>query len=142
MRTLQIALLSLIALPIFAEGRGDRMLQGMDLSKEQRVQIKEIRQSQKQKMETLRAQVDAAQEDFQNAQKSNASESSVLAKFDKLSSLRAEMGRLRVETMLKIRELLTEEQQALASKRMGDRREMRQERKKERRERRQRKSAE
>lgn len=146
---LAVAMFSMVS---FAEGRRDRgfnfdrevgargMLKGLNLSEEQREKVKAIREKQESKVSSLRDRVKSAQEAFQNAQRSNESKSSILSKFDSLSELRTQMARARVEGMLEIREILTDEQREIASKMMGQRRdrirdkmERRKEKRKERR---------
>lgn len=113
--------------------RGKGFMKKLDLSEEQRSKVKEIRQAGKAKRQELRAKVNEAQEAFQAAQKSDASRSEILSKFDELSALKAQMGRLRIEGMLDIREILTPEQRAKAQSALEKRREKRGEKRKGRR---------
>ncbi len=100
----------------------ERMLEGLDLSEEQRKAIKEIRQANKEKMKQLRSEQKTAREALMAAQKSGSTSDSELKKlFDAAAEKRLALEKARFNNMLDIRKVLTPEQREQAKEKMGKR---------------------
>ncbi len=86
------------------------MMKELNLSEEQRKQMKEIRSANRDQMKSLRTQKKELHEKMQNLLKTNGSDSDLKSLHEKLSQTKAQMGKLRFEQMLAIRKILNEDQ--------------------------------
>ncbi len=113
--TVMIMSLSLNAMSAGKErGKHRKMgiMKELDLSAEQRKELKEFRKSSKESKKTTRAEIKSLREQMKKSFQSNASESSLKSMHEKLKTLRSNMADFRFNKMLKIRSILTPDQRA------------------------------
>ena len=102
-----------------------KMLKQLDLTDEQKVKLKDHRESNKDNKKELRSKIKASKEKMKNAFKSNASDSELRNIHNEIKNLKSEMADARFEKMLFIRGVLTKEQRAKLDKMKEKRRENR-----------------
>ena len=95
--------------------RMSRWIQQLNLSPEQMQQMQAIRNQYKDRMSQ-------AQQQLQDLMAGNASEDQILAQYNQVETLRQQLGRVRFESMLKMRQVLTPEQRRQFAERMQNRR--------------------
>ncbi len=109
--------LTLLASESFAKGKKDKgemaqkMKQELNLSDEQLEKIKEIRKSKRESQKEMRTQMKRLRDDL-HASLGNpkSSKEEIMDKFNKLQSLKQELSKKKIETMLEIRAQLDEKQ--------------------------------
>jgi Spy/CpxP family protein refolding chaperone len=98
------------------EAKGHRKGKGiwkqLDLSKEQKSKLKEIRKSSKDEMKELREKKKAASKAFHTALKNNASDDELRKLHNNMSSIKNQLHEKRFEKMLKSRAILTDAQKS------------------------------
>ena len=92
--------------------RGMAWLEQLDLSDEQKAEIKAIHEEAKADTEDLRGEMKEAKEEMKNLFANDASENQLRAQHRVVQSLHQELGTKRFETMLDVRRVLTPEQRA------------------------------
>ena len=104
----------------FRGGR-DMMMRELDLTKEQRDKIADLRDRQQRRAIDLRAQIQTAQLDMRKLMRADKPEKAAIEKqVDKLSRLRADLQKSQIGTMLEVRDVLTPEQREKMRGRMGE----------------------
>lgn len=93
-------------------GRGLGRLEQLDLSDEQKAEIKAIHEQAKADTEDLRGEMREAKEAMKNLFANDASENQLRRQHQAVQNLHQELGTERFETMLKVRRVLTPEQRA------------------------------
>lgn len=95
-------------------GGGKRMqwLQELNLTDEQKTQMKALHDKHRSTMESQKSSMKSAHEAFKSAIESNASDDDLRQKFKTLHDLKSKMAELRFNQMLEIRSILTDEQKA------------------------------
>lgn len=91
-------------------GGMQKMMQALDLSDEQKLQIKEIRDASRGDGQNLKEMAKKAKEDFKAAMASGASDEVLKQKFSVMQDAVQAMKESRFDQMLKIRALLNDEQ--------------------------------
>lgn len=98
----------------------DMMMQELNLTKEQRDKIADLRDKQQRRAIDLRAQIQTAQLDLRQQMRADQPDKAAIGKLvDKVSALRADLQKSQIGTMLDVRELLTPEQREKIHGRMG-----------------------
>ncbi len=95
------------------KGRGqgwERMMTELDLSSEQKEQIKDIREKYSNEYPNFREEIKASRQKMQSLLASDASRNQLRRQYQEMRSLRKKMGDRRFEAMLEMREGLTSEQ--------------------------------
>lgn len=117
-----MALLTLI-LPLFlfssegwAKGGHHKIFKELNLSQDQKDQLKEIKKAGKEKVRALRESKKALREKLKQAMNSNTSDSDLRKIHADLQKAEAEMKNLKFEKILSIRAILNEEQRAKFNK--------------------------
>lgn len=116
MKSISLILLSLmLASPALAkrgrgEGKHGQMFKQLDLSSEQKTELKEIRESRKEKMKALKTTKKESGKTFREAMKADASNSSLKSLHNKMLTAGKQLKKYRFETMLKTRAVLTDTQ--------------------------------
>jgi Spy/CpxP family protein refolding chaperone len=87
-------------------------LKKLDLSKEQREKLKDLREAHKGDTEKLREELRQAKKAFKEALRSNGSKEDVMKSFEAVAQKKAELGRARISGLLEAREVLTPDQRA------------------------------
>jgi len=101
------------------KGEG-RKMRDLNLTKEQREQIKEIRQKYKEQREgKSREEIKTQKDELKKAMGGNASASQLKALFLKVEKLKQDQAKLRFDQMLEIREVLAPEQRTKMAERFG-----------------------
>jgi Spy/CpxP family protein refolding chaperone len=91
--------------------RRDDMLRDLDLSKEQREKISDLREKQERDAIRMRADLQTARLDLRRMMRADkADRAAINRQIDQLAELRAQMEKARVSTLLDIRSVLTPEQ--------------------------------
>ncbi len=91
-------------------GPGPRMLDLLDLSSEQKDQLKAIRRANRDNRNQIQDRIEDARDHLQNLMQSDASEDELRAAHKKVQEAMQAAGNDRFEQMLKIRAILTPEQ--------------------------------
>lgn len=92
--------------------RRQKWLEELQLTEEQKTQIKDLREKHEAEMESYKSEIKSAQDEFKSSIQSNATDEVLREKFQNVQTLKSKIGTLRFEQMLQIRSLLTEEQKA------------------------------
>ncbi len=116
------------------EVMAERWLEDLNLSEEQRTQIRAIREGNQAEMQALHDQLRAEREAMHTLMASDATEAELRSQHDKLQTLHQEVADQRFENMLAVRAVLTPEQRAKLGDLLEERRETRRERRESRRE--------
>lgn len=103
------------------EGRG-RLLEKLNLSGEQKQEIASIRQKYQGQIEQLQETSQATQEELFSMMAGTATESAIRAKRQELVQSRQQLGDLRFESMMEMREVLTPEQRSQLAQMLQKRR--------------------
>ncbi len=103
-------------------GPGGRMLEQLDLSDTQKQQMQDIRDSYQDRIEPLQERLRTQQDELRDLMAGNASDSEIRTKHNEVLSLRQELGNLHFESMLEVRNVLTESQRAEMAELMENRR--------------------
>ncbi|WP_107667301.1 Spy/CpxP family protein refolding chaperone [Cyanothece sp. BG0011] len=90
--------------------RAEQFQQRLNLSDEQMQQLSAIRQKYRPQMQQLKQQMGTKGQEFSQMMQGNTSESDLRGKHQEIVSLREQMGNLRFESMLEMRQVLTTEQ--------------------------------
>ncbi len=98
------------------KGKAGMMFKQLDLSKEQKAQVKEIRKSRKEKMKSLHSKKKEARKEFKTAMKANASKSKLRNLHNKILDASKSLKKYKFRTMLKTRDVLTDSQRVKFSK--------------------------
>jgi periplasmic protein CpxP/Spy len=99
-----------------------RWIQQLNLSPEQMQQMQAIRNQYKDRMSQRAQALRQAQQQLQDLMAGNASEDQILAQYNQVETLRQQLGRVRFESMLRMRQVLTPEQRRQFAERMQNRR--------------------
>lgn len=92
--------------------RWERMIQQLDLTPEQREQIKDIQEESRSEYQSLKEEVRENRQQMQSLLASDASNNELRRQHRQMQRLHQKMGDRRFETMLEMREILTSEQRA------------------------------
>ncbi|EAZ91002.1 Spy/CpxP family protein refolding chaperone [Crocosphaera chwakensis] len=90
--------------------RGEQFQQKLNLSDEQMQQLRNIREKYRPQMEQLKTQMRTQGQELSQMMQGNTSESDLKRKHQEIIDLRQEMGNIRFESMLEMRQVLTTEQ--------------------------------
>lgn len=101
-------------------GWGDKWQEQLNLSTDQKAQIKQIRDQQKTSSEGLRQQMKAAFDKQESLMTGSASDDQLRQQHRDIQALRQQAEDRRFDTMLKIRQVLTPEQRTKAAQLMKD----------------------
>lgn len=102
-------------------GGHHRMLKDLDLTKEQRDQVKTLRKANKEKTRALRTQMREARKGmFAKMKDPAASEADLRKSFEALETLRNQMSKQRFEESLEIRKILTPAQREQLAKKVTE----------------------
>jgi periplasmic protein CpxP/Spy len=101
-------------------GWGDKWQEQLNLSADQKAQIKQIRDQEKSASQSLRQQMRTAFEKQQSLMTGNASDDQLRQQHREAQALRQQAEDRRFDTMLKIRQVLTPEQRTKAAQLMKD----------------------
>jgi periplasmic protein CpxP/Spy len=101
-------------------GWGDKWQEQLNLSADQKAQIKQIRDQEKSSSVALRQQMKAAFEKQQSLMTGNASDDQIRQQHKEMQALRQQVEDRRFDSMLKIRQVLTPEQRVKAAQLMKD----------------------
>jgi protein CpxP len=101
--------------------RGD-LMEELNLSNSQKRQMAAIRQKYQGQMTQLRDRMRTSQEEMASLMANSSSESAIRAKHREISGLREQLGNLRLDSMLEMRQVLTPEQRNQFSQLMKERR--------------------
>ncbi|NJP20358.1 MAG: hypothetical protein HC763_16720 [Hydrococcus sp. CRU_1_1] len=104
------------------ENKG-KLLEQLNLSEPQKQQISSIRQKYRGQIEQLQEQTLQAQKELFDMMAGTQSIDAIRSKRKETASLREELGNLRFESMLEMREVLTSQQRAQVAQRLQQRRE-------------------
>lgn len=85
-------------------------LKKLDLSKEQKEKLKDLREAHKNDAEKLREELKAAKKSFKDALRSNASKEEVVKLYEAMMDKKLQVGKARITGLLEAREVLTAEQ--------------------------------
>jgi periplasmic protein CpxP/Spy len=96
-------------------GWGEKWQEQLNLSADQKAQIKQIRDQAKSDSQSLRQQMRTAFEKQQSLMAGNASDDQIRQQHREVQALRQQAADRRFDTMLKIRQILTPEQRAKAA---------------------------
>lgn len=96
-------------------GWGDKWQEQLNLSADQKAQIKQIRDQERSSSDGLRQQMKAAAEKQKSLMTGNATDDQLRQQHREMQALRQQMGERRFDTMLKIRQVLTPEQRVKAA---------------------------
>jgi Spy/CpxP family protein refolding chaperone len=104
----------------YRTGGRDMMMRELNLTKEQRDKIADLRDRQERRSIDLRAQIQTAQLDMRKLMRAEKPDKAAIGRqIDKVSALRADLQKSRIGTMLDVREILTPEQREKMRGRMG-----------------------
>jgi periplasmic protein CpxP/Spy len=104
------------------KGWGDKWQEQLNLSTDQKAQIKQIRDQERSASEGLRQQMKAAAEKQKSLMTGNATDDQLRQQHREIQALRQQVSERRFDTMLKIRQVLTPEQRVKAAQLMQERR--------------------
>jgi Spy/CpxP family protein refolding chaperone len=104
------------------ENKG-KFLEQLNLSEPQKQQISSIRQKYRGQIEQLQEKARVTQKELFDMMAGTESVSAIRSKREEAASLREELGNLRFESMLEMREVLTPQQRAQVAQRLQQRRE-------------------
>lgn len=90
--------------------RSQQFQQQLNLSDEQMQQLSAIREKYRPQMERLKQQMQAKGQELSRMMQGNASENDLRRKHQEIINLRQQMGNIRFESMLEMRNILTPEQ--------------------------------
>ncbi len=117
--------LELAQSPGMGNRRGDRKQQWMkelNLSQEQQQQLAAIQQKYKGQTEQLRQQLRTSQDELRNLMGGSASSDAIRAKNDQIVGLRQQLNKLRFESMLESRDIMSPQQRQQFTQLMNQRR--------------------
>jgi periplasmic protein CpxP/Spy len=103
-------------------GWGDKWQEQLNLSADQKAQIKQIRDQEQSAAQSLRQQMKTAFEKQQSLMAGNASDDQIRQQRREVQALRQQAEDRRFDTMLKIRQVLTPEQRTKAAQLMKEHR--------------------
>lgn len=103
-------------------GPNGGLMQQLNLSEQQQQQIQAIRERYQPQLEQGREAMKQAHEQFRNLMTGNANESQVRAQHQQIQQLAQQMGSLRFESMMEIRNVLDESQRQQFAEMMDERR--------------------
>ncbi len=103
-------------------GWGDKWQEQLNLSADQKAQIKQIRDQERSSSEGLRQQMKAAAEKQKSLMTGNATDDQLRQQYREIQALRQQLGERRFDTKLKIRQVLTPEQRVKAAQLMQEHR--------------------
>jgi Spy/CpxP family protein refolding chaperone len=104
------------------EGSRGRFLDRLNLTNNQKQQIASIRQKYRRQIEQLQEDAQAAQEELFNMMAGTESENVIRTKRQEVVQLRQELGDLRFESMMEMRDVLTPEQRTQLAQMIQQRR--------------------
>ncbi len=107
------------------ERRRGRFIEELGLSEEQQNQMREIRQKYRSKLSPVREKMKSTREELRNLMAGTATESAIRAKHREYLELQQEISKLRFESMLEMRQIMTAEQRQKFTELMQRRRERR-----------------
>jgi periplasmic protein CpxP/Spy len=96
-------------------GWGDKWQEQLNLSADQKAQIKQIRDQERSSSEGLRQQMKAAADKQKSLMTGNATDDQLRQQNREIQALRQQIGERRFDTKLKIRQVLTPEQRVKAA---------------------------
>ncbi len=102
--------------------RGGGVLEQLNLTQQQQVQLREIREKNRDAMRSKAEELRREQDKLRDLMASSAANGEVESQFGRVQSLRQEMSRLHFSQMLDMRNVLTPSQRAQLDKLMQDRR--------------------
>lgn len=102
--------------------RSDKMFSSLNLTPEQQQKIAGIRQEYQGQMRQQQQQMRQLQQELNGLMAGNGTESELRQKHDQLMGLKAQMGEMQFNMMLKTREVLTTEQRSQMANFMQERR--------------------
>lgn len=82
-------------------------LKKLDLTKEQKEKLKDLREAHKNDAEKLREELKAAKKSFKEALRSNASKEDVVKLYEAMMDKKLQVGKARITGLLEAREVLT-----------------------------------
>jgi len=95
-------------------GGPERMLEQLELSDAQKAKLKELKRARRDKNQVLRNKAEDLREDLkdlmESTDRSKAQSDKIRAKHEELQKIQNELGKDRIESMLEIREILTDAQ--------------------------------
>lgn len=100
-----------------------KLLEQLNLSEPQKQQISSIRQKYRGQIEQLQEETMEAQKELFDMMAGTQPISDIRTKRDEAANLREELGNLRFESMLEMREILTPQQRSLVAQKLQQRRE-------------------
>ena len=103
-------------------GWGDKWQEQLNLSADQKAQIKQIRDQERSSSEGLRQQMKAAAEKQKSLMTGSATDDQLRQQHREVQALRQQVGERHFDTMLKIRQVLTPEQRTKAAQLMQEHR--------------------
>lgn len=98
------------------------MFEQLNLNEQQKQQIATIRQKYRNQMEQTSGRLRTAQQELQQLMSSNASKDTIRAKHQQVGNLEQELDKMRFESMLEIRDVLTTAQRQELEKMMQQQR--------------------
>ncbi|MBL1209391.1 Spy/CpxP family protein refolding chaperone [Geminocystis sp. GBBB08] len=104
------------------ENKGDKLMEKLNLSAEQKQRIESIRTKFEPQMTSIREQMRIEREKMSTMMQNNESQNNLRAQHQKISALQQQMNNLRFESMLETREVLTPQQRQQFSQNMEERR--------------------
>lgn len=102
--------------------RSEKFLEQLNLSDEQMQQLRAIRQKYRPQMQQLAERIRATGEDLRAMMQGDASDTALRMKHKEMANLRQQMGDLRFESMLAMRNVLTPQQRQEFAQLMQQRR--------------------
>lgn len=102
------------------EGR-DQFLEQLNLSEDQKRQLKDIQQKYKQQMSQYRDSLKSARKELQDMMVGNSSKEAIRAKHNEVAKLRQTIADMSFESMLEMREVMTPEQRQQFARLMEER---------------------
>jgi P pilus assembly/Cpx signaling pathway, periplasmic inhibitor/zinc-resistance associated protein len=102
--------------------RSDQLLTSLNLTPEQQQKIQVIRQEYQGQMRQQQQQMRQLQQELNGLMAGNTPESELRKKHDQFMALKAQMGEIQFNMMLKTREILTTEQRSQLAELMQERR--------------------
>jgi len=102
--------------------RGDRLMESLNLSDQQKQELNAIRQKYQGQMDQLNTELRTRQDELRNLMAGNAGDNDIRAKHNQVASLRQQLGELRFNSMLESRKVLTPDQRQQFAQMMDGRR--------------------
>ncbi len=90
-------------------GQG-KLIEQLNLTEDQKQKLSTIRQKYQDRLQSLREQIKTKHQELSNMMAGNASVAQIRSQHQEILNLREQMGNIRLESMLEMREVLTPEQ--------------------------------